>query len=146
MDASLLLLGWYGFVEPRDPSHARDVRADRASGSRRATGLLYRYEESRAAGEGAFGICGFWAAEHLARGGGTLAEAEARFERLLAYANDVGLLRRGGRPRARGEPLGNFPQAFTHVGLVSAALALEERGARRSASARGRRPPIAGRR
>jgi GH15 family glucan-1,4-alpha-glucosidase len=88
--------------------------------------LLYRYEESREAGEGAFGICSFWAAEHLARGGGSLDEAKDWFERLLPYANDVGIFAEEIDPKTR-EPLGNVPQAFTHVGLISAALAIEER-------------------
>jgi GH15 family glucan-1,4-alpha-glucosidase len=108
-----------------------------------APGLLFRYEESRPAGEGAFGICSFWACEHLARGGGTLEEAEDRFQRLVAYANDVGILAEEIDPRT-GEPLGNVPQAFTHVGLISAALAIEERrrGRAKPASPSGERKAV----
>ena len=88
-----------------------------------ASGLVYRYEESRAAGEGAFGICSFWVAEYLARGGGTLDEAETWFRDVLGYANDLGIFAEEIDP-VTGEPLGNVPQAFTHVGLIGAALAI----------------------
>jgi GH15 family glucan-1,4-alpha-glucosidase len=91
-----------------------------------APGLFYRYEASRDDGEGAFGICGFWAVEFLARGGGSLAEAERCFEQQLPYGNDVGLFAEEIAPDT-GEALGNFPQAFTHIGLIGAALAIEER-------------------
>jgi GH15 family glucan-1,4-alpha-glucosidase len=125
VDASLLLLSWYGFADASQP-RMRDTFRRIRERLEAAPGLFYRYEESRSTGEGAFGICGFWAAEFLARGGGTLEEAERCFEQLLSYANDVGLFAEEVDP-ATGAPLGNFPQAFTHVGLVSAALALEER-------------------
>jgi GH15 family glucan-1,4-alpha-glucosidase len=88
-------------------------------------GLYYRYPESRGV-EGAFGICGFWAVEHLALGGGTLARACEAFDELVGVANDVGLLSEEVDP-VTGDALGNFPQAFSHVGLVSAALAIRER-------------------
>jgi GH15 family glucan-1,4-alpha-glucosidase len=125
VDASLLLMGWYGFEQP---SHSRLRATFRRIRERLevAPGLLYRYEESRAAGEGAFGICGFWAVEYLARGGGSLDEAETWFARLLRCANDVGILAEEIEPSS-GEPLGNVPQAFTHVGLIGAALAIEQR-------------------
>jgi GH15 family glucan-1,4-alpha-glucosidase len=142
VDASLLLLGWYGFEEPGSARMRATFRQIR----RRlevAEGLLYRYEESREAGEGAFGICSFWAVEHLARGGGTLAEAESWFSSLLRYANDVGIFAEEIDP-VTGEPLGNVPQAFTHVGLVSAALAIERRRKREASgpSARFERTPV----
>jgi GH15 family glucan-1,4-alpha-glucosidase len=141
MDASLLLLAWYGFARADDP-RMRGTWARIEERLSAGDGLLYRYEESRDAGEGAFGICGFWAAEYLARGGGTLEEAERRFERLAADANDVGLLGEEVDPRTRA-PLGNFPQAFTHVGLVGAALAIEER--RRAERGAPRERPVAAR-
>jgi GH15 family glucan-1,4-alpha-glucosidase len=85
--------------------------------------LLYRYELQP--GEGAFGVCGFWAVEHLAMAG-TLAEAHRHFDELLHRANDLGLFAEEIDPQT-GEDLGNFPQGFTHIGLISAALTLEEK-------------------
>ncbi len=125
VDASLLLLSWYGFVDARHPRMKRTFRRIQER-LEPAPGLFYRYEESRSDREGAFGICSFWAAEYLARGGGSLEEVEHCFQQLLSYGNDVGLYAEEIDPDT-GEPLGNFPQAFTHVGLISAALALEER-------------------
>lgn len=125
VDASLLLLGWYGFEPPGEPRIRSTFRKIRER-LEVAPHLLYRSEDSRAVGEGAFGICSFWAAEYLARGGGTLQEAERWFESLLKCANDVGVLAEEIDP-VTGEGLGNVPQAFTHVGLISAALAIERR-------------------
>jgi GH15 family glucan-1,4-alpha-glucosidase len=125
VDAALLLLGRAGYASPRSPRMAGTWRLVRERLSP-APGLLYRYEPSVAAREGAFGICSFWAAEHLAAGGGSLGEAVAWMEALLARANDVGLFAEEIAP-ATGAALGNFPQAFTHVGLVSAALELDAR-------------------
>ncbi|MGC3998002.1 MAG: glycoside hydrolase family 15 protein [Anaeromyxobacter sp.] len=89
-------------------------------------GLLFRYRGDESPGEGAFGICSFWGAEALALGGGSAAEAQATFERLCGFANDVGLFAEEIDPET-GEAVGNFPQAFTHVGLINAALSLEQR-------------------
>jgi len=93
--------------------------------------LVYRYHRSDglAGPEGAFVICSFWLVEALARLG-RLDEAHHRFERLLRRANDVGLYAEEIDPQS-GEQLGNFPQAFSHIGLISAALALEEATAQR---------------
>lgn len=125
VDASLLLLSWYGFHPADHPrmvaTHAR-IRRDLGAGR----GLLYRYAPDPRAPEGAFGICGFWAVEHLARGGGTLDEAQRLFDDLLRAGNDLGLFAEEVDPRD-GAALGNFPQAFTHIGLINAALALEAR-------------------
>lgn len=74
---------------------------------------------------GAFGICSFWRVGFLAKGGGDFAEAEECFVRLLRHANDVGLYAEQMDPET-GEARGNFPRAFTHVGLIGAALELEE--------------------
>jgi GH15 family glucan-1,4-alpha-glucosidase len=125
VDASLLLLSWYGFADARHP-RMRGTFQRIQERLETSPGLLYRHEESHADSEGAFGICSFWAVEYLARGGGSLEEAEHCFEQLLSYGNDVGLYAEEIAPDT-GEPLGNFPQAFTHVGLISAALAIEER-------------------
>jgi GH15 family glucan-1,4-alpha-glucosidase len=124
LDASLLLLGLRGYDDPaRSPrlhSTLEAVRRRLASG-----GLLYRYppgDDGIAGGEAAFGICSFWLAEFLARAGRT-EEALAQFDRVLAYANDLGLFAEEIEPKT-GAHRGNFPQAFTHVGLISAALAI----------------------
>jgi GH15 family glucan-1,4-alpha-glucosidase len=125
VDADLLLLPWYGFAEPeseRMRGTYRRIRERLGAGD----GLLYRYRTGESPGEGAFGICCFWAAEYLAMGGGTVDEARALFERLCDYGNDVGLFGEEIDPET-GAALGNFPQAFTHVGLINAALSLAKR-------------------
>ena len=76
--------------------------------------------------EGAFAMCCFWLAEFLARGGGSLDAAHEAFAQTLSYANDLDLFAEEIDPKT-GEALGNFPQAFTHVGLINAALALVAR-------------------
>jgi GH15 family glucan-1,4-alpha-glucosidase len=122
VDATLLLLAWYGFADATAARMRSTFRRIRRELSPRP-GLLYRYDP-RESNEGAFGICSFWVAEYLARGGGTRDEAQREFERTLAFANDVGLF--GEEIDAdTGCALGNFPQTFTHVGLINAALALE---------------------
>lgn len=89
-------------------------------------GLIYRYEKSTEEGEGAFGLCSFWNVEFLARGAGSLQEAYQAFNHILPYANDLGLFSEEIDPKT-GNALGNFPQAFTHIGLINAALSLVER-------------------
>jgi len=122
VDASLLLLSWYGFERADSPRMRGTLEhVDRVLGA--GNGLLRR---NLAADEGAFGICSFWGVEQLARGGGSLPEAEARFSALLRHGNDVGLFAEETDP-ATGAAVGNFPQAFTHVGLVNAAIAIERR-------------------
>jgi GH15 family glucan-1,4-alpha-glucosidase len=87
-------------------------------------GLLYRYRTEPK--EGTFAICSFWEAEYLALGGGTIRDASQLMTTLTRYRNDVGLY--GEEIDAEsGEALGNFPQAFTHVGLIGAALSLDQR-------------------
>jgi GH15 family glucan-1,4-alpha-glucosidase len=124
-DAALLELAWYGYVPARSPRMRRTyARIEEELSAGR--GLLHRYRAGPGWEEGAFGICGFWAAEYLALGGGSPADAESRIEALLRLGNDVGLFAEETDPDT-GEALGNFPQAFTHVGLVNACLTLEER-------------------
>jgi GH15 family glucan-1,4-alpha-glucosidase len=125
LDANVLLMSWYGF-HPAGSMRMRSTYARIVETLGAGPGLFYRYEDSLRSGEGAFWICSFWAVEHLALGGGTLAEARALFDAACLYANDVGLMAEEVDPRTR-EPIGNFPQAYTHVGLISAALSLEER-------------------
>ncbi len=140
VDASLLLLGLRGFDDPaRSPRLTATLAAVRERLER--NGLLYRYPpgaDGIPGGEAAFGICSFWLAELLALAG-RVEEALAQFERVLAYANDLGLFAEEIDPQT-GAALGNFPQAFTHVGLISAALAIA------AATGRARRPsaPAAG--
>ena len=125
LDASLLLLSWYGFhpaaCERMKKTYAR-INQYLGTGD----GLLYRYRTGDSPGEGAFGICSFWGAEYLALGGGTTEEAANLFERLCRQANDVGLFAEEIDP-STGNALGNFPQAFTHVGLINAAITLAHR-------------------
>jgi GH15 family glucan-1,4-alpha-glucosidase len=124
LDASLLLLGVYGYAEPGD---ARMRATCELIYERLGTGpLLHRYrgDDGLAGGEGAFGIASFWGVEARARQG-EVGRAREDFERLCAYANDVGLFAEETDPDS-GAALGNFPQAFTHVGLISAALTLRE--------------------
>lgn len=122
LDASLLLLSWYGFEEA---SSERMVGTHRAIEHclRAGPALLYRY--SLEPPEGAFGICSFWETEYLALKG-RLEDAQTHFETLLSYSNDVGLFAEEIDP-ASGDALGNLPQGFTHVGLISAALTIEKR-------------------
>jgi GH15 family glucan-1,4-alpha-glucosidase len=124
VDASLLLLARYGYADATSP-RLRDTCA-RVLERLGRDGLVYRYrdDDGLPAGEGAFGICSFWAVTCKALQG-DVAGATASFERVLAYANDVGLFAEEIDP-ADGSLLGNFPQAFTHVGLIDAALTLAQ--------------------
>ena len=122
LDAALLLLSWYGFEDPR----SRRMRATFDAIDRELSvgrGLLRRNAEI--ADDGGFVACAFWAVEHLARGGGTIDEAKRRFETLLALAPERGLY--GEIADATGAHLGNYPQGFSHLALVSAALAIADR-------------------
>lgn len=125
VDASLVLLTHFGFDAP-DSARMRATMS-RIQERLGVDGLIFRYrgqDDSLPPGEGAFGICSFWAVGAEARAG-DLAGATRRFEDLLRYANDVGLYAEEIEPGS-GAALGNFPQAFTHVGLVDAALTLED--------------------
>jgi len=134
-DAALLLTARYGFYEATHPvmvaTEAR-IAEQLTSGP-----LVYRYPQGwdgMPGQEAAFGICSFWRIDYLARAG-RVDEAVALFDQLCGHANDVGLYGEEIEPES-GQHLGNFPQAFTHVGLINAALALAE------AMAAGRaRPP-----
>jgi GH15 family glucan-1,4-alpha-glucosidase len=137
MDSSLLLLSWYGFAEAKSPRMQSTYRAIRKYLST-PEGLLYRFQRPKP--EGTFAMCSFWEAEYLALGGGSLDEARQLFGRLLKYQNELGLY--GEEIDAQtGAALGNFPQAFTHVGLIGAALSIlqREKGEKQLAH----RPPAA---
>ena len=121
-DASLLMLPSLGFIEADDPRMLGTIELIRTQ--LEANGLLRRYPEAPQVdglppGEGAFLLCTFWLADTLALAG-RYDEARAIYERLLTLRNDVGLLGEEYDPIARRQ-LGNFPQAFSHVGLINTA-------------------------
>lgn len=122
VDASLLLLSLYGYADPASPRMRATCRRIREQLG--VNGLLYRYldDDGLPGGEGAFGICSFWAAECRALEGDADGAA-ADFEHVLSFASDLGLFAEEIDP-ATGGALGNFPQAFTHVGLINAASTL----------------------
>jgi GH15 family glucan-1,4-alpha-glucosidase len=122
LDATVLRMPWYGF-EPAHSDRMKQTYQKVLEKLGTGKGLLFRY--ARNPQEGAFGICGFWAVEQLALGGGTLRQAHEGFQQLLKYGNELGLFAEEIDPHS-GDALGNFPQAFTHVGLISAALTLQE--------------------
>jgi GH15 family glucan-1,4-alpha-glucosidase len=122
VDASLLQLGRSGYADPASVRMRGTLAMVRARLGR--NGLIQRYltDDGLPPGEGAFGICSFWAvtAQALA---GDRDGAGKTFEFLLGHANDVGLFAEEIDPES-GALLGNFPQAFTHVGLIDAAVTL----------------------
>jgi len=124
LDAALLVIPMVDFLDQSDPRVAQAVRAIERGLSH--DDLVHRYlgVDGLPGEEGAFLICSFWLVEALARTG-RLDEAHERFQRLLARANPLGLLAEEIDP-VSGEQLGNFPQAFSHIGLINAALTLHE--------------------
>ena len=127
VDASLLLMAEHGYVGP-DNAH-RYAATVRAVGERLGTGALvmrYRDADGIDGPEGAFAACAFWnVLAHVALG--ETERARTDLEQLLDHANDVGLYAEEIDPET-GAALGSFPQAFTHVGLIQAVLALERVG------------------
>jgi GH15 family glucan-1,4-alpha-glucosidase len=127
LDASVLLMPLVKFLAPTDPrwlSTLDGITEELVSDS-----LVYRYNpEASPDGldgrEGTFSMCSFWYVEALARAG-RLFEAQLAFEKMLTYANHLGLYSE--EIGATGELLGNFPQAFTHLALISAAYNLDRR-------------------
>jgi pentatricopeptide repeat protein len=127
LDAANLIMPLVFFVSPRDPRFLATLEAiqrDLTKGS-----LVHRYDvEASPDGlegeEGTFSMCTFWLVEALTRAG-RLDEARLLFEKMLSYANHLGLYSE--QVGASGEALGNFPQAFTHLGLISAAFNLDRR-------------------
>jgi GH15 family glucan-1,4-alpha-glucosidase len=125
VDSSLLMMPLQGLISPRDPMWLSTLKAiDRELVS---DSLVYRYNPSAspdglAGDEGTFSLCTFWYVEALARAG-RLDEARFTFEKMHTYANHVGLYSEeiGGT----GEQLGNFPQAFSHLALITAAVNLD---------------------
>jgi len=125
LDASGLMLAMTGFLPGDDPRMKAtiDATAQRLTDKR---GLVYRYRshDGLAGEEGTFLLCTFWLAEAQALAGEVEA-ATATFERAAAAMNDVSLLAEEVDP-ASGEMIGNFPQAFSHIGLVNAAWAIAQ--------------------
>jgi GH15 family glucan-1,4-alpha-glucosidase len=125
MDATALLFPYHGF-ESAASQRMQETYARIRERLVPRPGLVYRYEQSKDRHEGAFAVCSFWEVDFLARGG-KAEEAHEVFEAALRYANDVDLFAEEIEPET-GEALGNFPQAFTHLGVINAALALGDRG------------------
>jgi GH15 family glucan-1,4-alpha-glucosidase len=122
VDAALLMIASVGFLPADDPRVVGTVEAIQRELTVDGFVLRYRTElgvDGIEGGEGAFLACTFWLADNLALMG-RYEESAAIFERLLALRNDVGLLAEEYDPCARRQ-LGNFPQAFTHVGLINTA-------------------------
>ncbi len=121
LDASVLLMPIMGFLDARDERMLATIRAiDRDLGT---DGLVKRWTGASDE-EGAFVICSYWLANCLARAG-DVERAREVFERVGAHANDVGLLSEEIDPRD-GSLLGNFPQAFSHVGMITAAWSIDQ--------------------
>jgi GH15 family glucan-1,4-alpha-glucosidase len=125
LDASLLLMPLVKFVSPTDPRWLSTL--DLMGKELVSDSLVYRYNAAASPDglegeEGTFSICSFWYVEALARAG-RLDEARIAFEKMLTYANHLGLYAEEIGPT--GEALGNFPQAFTHLALISAATNLD---------------------
>jgi GH15 family glucan-1,4-alpha-glucosidase len=130
LDASLLVMPLVKFSGPNDPRFLATL--DRISAELTSDSLVSRYALSGvdgitgadgiAEGEGTFNLCSFWYVEALTRAG-RVREARWVFEKMLTYANHLGLYAE--QIGASGEALGNFPQAFTHLALISAAANLD---------------------
>jgi GH15 family glucan-1,4-alpha-glucosidase len=124
LDSSLLLMPLQGFIAPDDPMWVSTLNAmDRELVS---DSLVYRYNPSAspdglAGDEGTFTLCTFWYVDALARAG-RLDDARLTFEKMHTYANHLGLYSE--EISSTGEQLGNFPQAFSHLALISAAIDL----------------------
>jgi alpha,alpha-trehalase len=127
LDASCLMLAITGFLPADDPRIKATIAAiaGRLADDR---GLVYRYlaDDGMAGEEGTFLLCTFWLANAQALAG-DVEEAIATFGRAVAAINDVGLLAEEA-DRGSGEMIGNFPQAFSHVGLINAAWAIDQAG------------------
>jgi len=134
LDAANLIMPLVFFVSPTDPRMLKTLEAinqSPAKGGLVSNSLVYRYDadtspDGLTGKEGTFNICTFWLVEALTRAGkvdrARLDEARLLFEQMLGYANHLGLYAEETGPS--GEALGNFPQAFTHLALISAAFNL----------------------
>jgi GH15 family glucan-1,4-alpha-glucosidase len=126
LDSSLLRMSSVGFVAPHDPMWASTLRA--MDDELVTDSLVYRYDPGASpdglqGSEGTFSLCSFMYVDALARAG-RLDDARLAFEKMLTYANHVGLFSE--EIALTGEQIGNFPQAFTHLALIDAAITLDE--------------------
>jgi GH15 family glucan-1,4-alpha-glucosidase len=125
LDSSLLMMPLMGFIAPRDPMWLSTLGAmDRELVS---DSLVYRYNPSAspdglAGDEGTFSLCTFWYVDALARCG-RIDDARLTFEKMSTYTNHLGLFSE--EISATGEQIGNFPQAFSHLALINAAINLD---------------------
>jgi GH15 family glucan-1,4-alpha-glucosidase len=134
LDAAALLMPIYGFLPATDPRMRSTIEAIAEDLTEDGLVLRYRAQEGLNADglqgeEGTFVICSFWLVSCLARAG-EVERAEALFEQLAGYANDIGLLGEE-IDTANGEQLGNFPQAYSHIGLITAAHEIDKAKAAR---------------
>lgn len=125
VDASALLMPIIRFIGPTDPKWLSTLKA--IEDELVSDFMVYRYRpdekfDGLKGGEGTFSMCTFWYVECLSKAG-QLSKARLYFEKMLGYANHVGLYAE--MLGIQGEHLGNFPQAFTHLGLITAALSLD---------------------
>ncbi|TDE08608.1 glycoside hydrolase family 15 protein [Jiangella asiatica] len=125
LDAALLYMPLVGFVSPRDPMWESTLRA--MDDELVSDSLVYRYDPSASpdglrGSEGTFSMCTFWYVDALARSG-RLNDARLTFEKMLTYSNRLGLFAE--EIGLTGEQLGNFPQAFSHLALITAAVNLD---------------------
>jgi GH15 family glucan-1,4-alpha-glucosidase len=129
LDAAQLLMPIFGFLPATDERMRSTIEAIAAELTEDGLVLRYRNEEGMNADgltgeEGTFVICSFWLVSALAQAG-EIERAEALFDKLASYANDLGLLAEE-IDTANGELLGNFPQAFSHIGLITAAWEIDK--------------------
>jgi GH15 family glucan-1,4-alpha-glucosidase len=147
LDASTLLMPLVFFVSPTDPRMLRTLDAINRTpqdGGLVSDGLVFRYDVEKTPDglkgtEGTFNLCTFWLVEALTRGGSAdpkrLHRARNLFEQMLGYANHLGLYAE--QIGHQGQALGNFPQALTHLALISAAFNLD-----RYLDGREKTPPV----
>src|SRR4029079_5483077 len=125
LDSSLLRMSSVGFIAPQDPMWLTTLRA--MDSELVTASLVYSYDRASSrdglqGSEGTFSLCTFMYVDALARAG-RLDEARLTFEKMLTYANHLGLFSEEIGPS--GEQLGNFPQAFTHLALIESAITLD---------------------
>jgi GH15 family glucan-1,4-alpha-glucosidase len=147
LDASTLLMPLVFFVSPTDPRMLQTIDAINqppSAGGLVSDGLVFRYDVDKTPDglrgtEGSFNLCTFWLVEALTRANSSdykrLRQARLLFEQMLGYANHLGLYAE--QIGHQGQALGNFPQAFTHLSLISAAFNLD-----RYLDGREKTPPV----